>query len=124
MDDQYRSESPIRVMALHALAYSKRLSFLEEAEEIRVSNDRVYGGRTLHEGLDANRELTSLTLETERLSLMGTVGVVRVDRSPSDRLAFLSPERKYPKGPPALSGTPHPNGSIKVSASSIAGTKP
>jgi CRISP-associated protein Cas1 len=40
---------PIRVMALHALAYCERLFYLEEVEEIRVADDRVYNGRRLLE---------------------------------------------------------------------------
>lgn len=40
----------IRVMALHALAYCERLFYLEEVEEIRVADHRVYAGRTRHEG--------------------------------------------------------------------------
>ncbi len=39
----------IRVMALHALAYCERLFYLEEVEEIRVADHRVYAGCTLYE---------------------------------------------------------------------------
>ena len=42
-------EPPIRVMAIHALAYCERLFYLEEIEEIREADDRVYAGRKLHE---------------------------------------------------------------------------
>ena len=38
-------------MALHALAYCERLFYLEEVEEIRVADDAVYAGRTLHQEL-------------------------------------------------------------------------
>ena len=34
---------PLRVMSLHALAYCPRLFYLEEVEEIRVADHRVYG---------------------------------------------------------------------------------
>jgi CRISPR-associated protein Cas1 len=34
-------------MALHALAYCERLFYLEEVEELRVADDRVFDGRTL-----------------------------------------------------------------------------
>lgn len=45
------SQGPlIRVMALYALAYCERLFYLEEVEEIRVADHRVYAGRTRHEG--------------------------------------------------------------------------
>lgn len=43
---------PLRVMSLHALAYCERLFYLEEVEEIRVADDRVFAGRTLHEEID------------------------------------------------------------------------
>lgn len=32
---------PLRIMALHALAYCQRLFYLEEVEEIRVADQRV-----------------------------------------------------------------------------------
>ncbi len=41
--------SLIRVMARHVFAYCERLFYLEEVEEIRVADHRVYAGRTLHE---------------------------------------------------------------------------
>jgi CRISPR-associated protein Cas1 len=41
-------DPPIRVMALHALAYCERLFYLEEVEEIRVADDAVFAGRELH----------------------------------------------------------------------------
>ena len=43
---------PVRVMALHALAYCRRLFYLEEVEEIRVADHRVYAGRHLHAALE------------------------------------------------------------------------
>ena len=39
----------LRIMSLRALAYCERLFYLEEVEEIRVADHRVYAGRTLHE---------------------------------------------------------------------------
>lgn len=45
-------ELPIRVMALHALEYCERLFYLEEVEEIRVADERVFAGRELHETLE------------------------------------------------------------------------
>ena len=74
------SEQPsptIRVMALHALAYCERLFYLEEVEEIRLADNRVYAGRTLHEDLDAEGEWTSVTLESEALGLKGKMDYVR-----------------------------------------------
>lgn len=35
-------------MSLHALAYCERLFYLEEVEETRVADERVYAGRRLH----------------------------------------------------------------------------
>lgn len=46
---QSEHEEPLRIMALNALVYCPRLFYLEEVEEIRVANDSVYAGRTLHE---------------------------------------------------------------------------
>jgi CRISP-associated protein Cas1 len=68
----------IRVMALHALAYCQRLFYLEEVEEIRVADHRVYAGRSLHEAeLATEGEWQSLTLESESLGIKGKVDFVR-----------------------------------------------
>jgi len=69
-------------MALHALAYCERLFYLEEVEEIRLADDRVYAGRTLHEDLRKTEETdggewSSLDLASERLGLVGKVDCVR-----------------------------------------------
>ena len=53
----------LRVMALHALAYCERLFYLEEVEEIRVADDRVFAGRTLHEGIDDDFGITTARLD-------------------------------------------------------------
>src|SRR5712691_5169469 len=70
---------PVRVMALHALAYCPRLFYLEEVEEIRVADERVYAGRELHAGLEADEEgdWTSLELTSAALGLTGKVDCVR-----------------------------------------------
>src|SRR6266849_3856150 len=70
---------PVRVMALHALAYCHRLFYLEEVEEIRVADDRVFAGRELHAGLEADDdgEWTSLELNSSALGLFGKVDCVR-----------------------------------------------
>lgn len=78
MDDT----APIRVMALHALAYCERLFYLEEVEEIRVADERVYAGRTLHEELRRAEETdggewSSIELASERLGLVGKVDALR-----------------------------------------------
>jgi CRISPR-associated protein Cas1 len=64
-------------MALHALAYCERLFYLEEVEEIRVADYRVYAGRTLHETIDDNGEWSTVTLESEHWGLMGKMDYVR-----------------------------------------------
>src|SRR5437867_4380615 len=70
---------PIRVMALHALAYCPRLYYLEEVEEIRVADARVYAGRQLHAALEAEEdgEAVSLELASEALGMIGKVDCVR-----------------------------------------------
>ena len=78
------SEAPLlRVMSLHALAYCERLFYLEEVEEIRVADERVYAGRTLHEQeVDVDGEWQSVTLESETWGLRGKADYVRYrDRS-------------------------------------------
>lgn len=77
MQTDAESKPPLRVMALYALAYCERLFYLEEVEEIRVADHRVYAGRTLHETIDAEGEWSSLTLESEHWSLRGKVDYVR-----------------------------------------------
>jgi CRISPR-associated protein Cas1 len=72
-------EPPVRVMALHALAYCPRLFYLEEVEEIRVADDRVYAGRQLHAALEADEdgEQVSLELSSPTLGLFGKVDCLR-----------------------------------------------
>lgn len=73
------SNPPLRVMSLHALAYCQRLFYLEEVEEIRVANDRVYAGRELHASLavDEDGERTQLELDDPGLGLVGKVDAIR-----------------------------------------------
>ncbi len=69
---------PIRVMALHALAYCERLFYLEEVEEIRVADHRVHAGRTLHDSeVDKNREWRSLELSSDTWGIRGKVDFAR-----------------------------------------------
>jgi len=74
-------EPPLRVMSLHALAYCERLFYLEEVEEIRVADDAVYAGRTLHEELrqaeEERGEWTSVDLASETLGLVGKTDCLR-----------------------------------------------
>src|SRR5258707_14265883 len=70
---------PVRVMALHALAYCERLFYLEEVEEIRVADDRIYAGRELHAGLEAedDGEWTSIELTSRTFELTGKIDCIR-----------------------------------------------
>jgi CRISP-associated protein Cas1 len=77
MQDQTESGPLLRVMALHALAYCERLFYLEEVEEIRVADHRVYAGRTLHEDIDDGGELTTVTLESGHWGIKGKLDYVR-----------------------------------------------
>ena len=72
-------DPPLRVMSLHALAYCQRLFYLEEVEEIRVADDRVYAGRELHASLEADEEgeKTQLELADPELGLFGKVDAIR-----------------------------------------------
>jgi CRISP-associated protein Cas1 len=71
-------DPPLRVMALHALAYCERLFYLEEVEEIRIADEAVYAGRRLHEELTTDEgELVSMVLESEVLGLRGKVDCLR-----------------------------------------------
>jgi CRISP-associated protein Cas1 len=67
----------LRVMALHALAYCERLFYLEEVEEIRVTDEAVFAGRTLHEELDEPGEVVELTLESAALGIRGRLDAFR-----------------------------------------------
>src|SRR5215470_14450219 len=72
-------DPPVRVMALHALAYCPRLFYLEEVEEIRVADERVFAGRQLHAALEADEEgeSVSLDLNSPALGLYGKVDCIR-----------------------------------------------
>ncbi len=72
-------EPPVRVMALHALAYCPRLFYLEEVEEIRVADAAVYAGRQLHAALetDEDGEAVNLELASPALGLVGKVDCLR-----------------------------------------------
>ena len=69
----------LRVMALHALAYCERLFYLEEVEEIRVADHRVYAGRKLHlaDVPDDGAEIADLTLESLTWGIRGKVDYLR-----------------------------------------------
>ena len=79
MSNEYALEKQplIRVMALHALAYCERLFYLEEVEEIRVADTRVYDGRRFHETIPDYSGLEHYTIESESLGLYGKVDTIR-----------------------------------------------
>jgi CRISP-associated protein Cas1 len=71
--------SYLSVHSLHALAYCERLFFLEEVERLRVADERVYAGRTLHVEIerDEDDEIVSLGFESEIYGLIGKVDCIR-----------------------------------------------
>lgn len=72
-------DPPVRVMALHALAYCERLFYLEEVEEIRLADERVFAGRELHQTLELQEgeERRTYELSSEALGLTGKLDAVR-----------------------------------------------
>ena len=67
----------VSAMGVHALVYCERLFFLEEVERIRVADERVYAGRTLHEALGEDGEFVKLTHESTALGLRGRLDALR-----------------------------------------------
>lgn len=70
----------LRIHSLHALAYCERLFYLEEVENVRVADERVYAGRRLHVELEREEdeeEWLTLDLESERWGLKGRIDCVR-----------------------------------------------
>ncbi len=106
--DKAAEEPLLRVMALHALAYCERLFYLEEVEEIRRADARVYDGRRLHEDLEKEEEAVTLELASETLGIKGKLDGLKRQRGgwmvvehkkgksqkgaawPSDRLQVLA----------------------------------
>ncbi|HEX8846602.1 MAG TPA: type I-MYXAN CRISPR-associated endonuclease Cas1 [Pyrinomonadaceae bacterium] len=72
--------TPLRVHSLHALAYCERLFYLEEVENMRVADERVYAGRRLHVELareEDEEEWLTFNLESEQWGLTGKIDCVR-----------------------------------------------
>ncbi len=70
----------LKVHALHALAYCERLFYLEEVENMRVADERVYAGRRLHVELEREEdeeEWLTFNLESEQWGLTGRIDCVR-----------------------------------------------
>lgn len=70
----------LTVHSLHALAYCERLFFLEEVEQMKVADERVYAGRTLHVEIERDEdadEVLTVKLESETYGLIGKVDCIR-----------------------------------------------
>ncbi len=69
----------LSVHSLHALAYCERLFFLEEVERLRIADERVYAGRTLHVEIEREEddEILSLGFQSEKFDLIGKVDCLR-----------------------------------------------
>lgn len=69
----------LSVHSLHALAYCERLFFLEEVERVRVADERVYAGRTLHVEIEReeDEEVFNLGFESALYGLIGKVDCIR-----------------------------------------------
>lgn len=95
----------LRVESLHALAYCRRLYYLQEIERLSVPHERVYAGRQLHAALEAEEDGESVSLEllSESLGLVGKVDCVR--RRDGSRLPY-----EHKRGRPARTAdnTPEP----------------
>ena len=96
---------PVRVMALHALVYCRRLFYLEEVEELRLADRHVFAGRHLHSALEASEdgESVSLELASESLGLVGRADCVRRRDG-----SFLPYEHKRGRPARAADNSPQP----------------
>ena len=68
------------IHGLHALAYCERLFYLENVEQLRVADARVFAGRRLHVELERKEdegEVLTMALESERWGLIGKVDCIR-----------------------------------------------
>jgi hypothetical protein len=74
---------PLRVMALHALAYCPRRFSREEVEEIGVADAAVCAGRERHAGREAGEggEFASFERSSPTLGLTGKIDCRRRDGS-------------------------------------------
>src|ERR1700685_827621 len=109
---------PVRVMALHALGYCHRLFYLEEVEEIRVADARVFAGRELHTSLEAEDEgeQTSLELSSDKLGLFGKVDCLR--RRDGSYLPYEH-KRGQPRRNPGQSPDPWPSDRLQLIAYAV-----
>src|SRR5262245_58250169 len=95
---------PLHVHSLHALAYCERLFYLEEVENLRVADERVYAGWRLHVEIEREEDdgdWLQLSLESARWGLVGKVDCIR------RRDGMLIPyEHKRGRAHRSASGTP------------------
>jgi CRISPR-associated protein Cas1 len=97
------SHAVLRVMSLHALAYCERLFYLEEVEEMRVADARVYAGRRLHVEIERDEEgdWHTLELESSAWGLRGKVDCLRKRDG-----ALIPYEHKRGRSARSVEGTP------------------
>ena len=69
----------LHVHSLHALAYCERLFYLEEVENLKVADERVYAGRRLHVELerDEDGEWQNFSVESAEFGLVGKFDAIR-----------------------------------------------
>jgi CRISPR-associated protein Cas1 len=71
----------LTIHALHALAYCERLFYLENVEQLRVADERVYAGRRLHVELERQAEdegeWWAAQLESAQWGLTGKVDCLK-----------------------------------------------
>jgi CRISPR-associated protein Cas1 len=105
------SHTVLRVMSLHALAYCERLFYLEEVEEMRVADARVYAGRRLHVEIERDEEGDWHTLELESAAwgLRGKVDCLRKRDG-----ALIPYEHKRGRSARSVEGTPQTWGSDRI----------
>lgn len=74
-----RNEELMRVQALHALVYCRRLFYLEEVERVRVADAAVYAGRRLHVEIERaqDEDVEELFVESEELGLAGKIDAIK-----------------------------------------------
>ncbi|MCA1600318.1 MAG: hypothetical protein LC776_01295 [Acidobacteria bacterium] len=82
---------PLRIMSLHALAYCERLFYLEEMEEMRVADERVYAGRRLHVEIEKKDDVRD-----RKGSVLAQPDVKRRKKKPADETR-TTPWEKQPE---------------------------
>jgi CRISPR-associated protein Cas1 len=105
----------LRVESLHALAYCRRLYYLQEVERISVPHERLYAGRHLHAALEDNEdgETVAIELESQTLGLVGKADCVR--RRDGTHLPYEH-KRGRPARAPDNSPEPWPSDRLQIVA--------